>query len=291
MSSLTGLLIWKSKMAMAGSAISAAIALLMVFAPLVATHSPSKITLDMLSPPSPAHYFGTDSYGRDIFSRVVMATRDTMAVAALSLSIGFLGGLVLGVLGGYIRGKLELLLNRVTDLAMSFPSIMIALFIIAIYGSQGKNPLILAIGLTIVPRMARVIRGATLPIVAQEYVHAARALGGTSLRILIRHVLPNLVGTLVVLISLYLPEVILLEASLSFLGLGPPPDVPTWGRIISDGRAHIRTAPWVTIFPGSMIMITVIGFNLLGDGLRDLLDPKGRGRLRQAGARLQDGKA
>src|SRR5574341_457905 len=144
MSPLSRLMVVKSKLAVAGGAISAGICTLMVLAPLLATHSPSAITLDMFAPPGLDHYFGTDSYGRDIFSRVVMATRDTMGVAVLSLSIGFLGGLILGVLGGYGRGKLELLLNRVTDLAMSFPSIMIALFIIGIYGSQGKNPLILA---------------------------------------------------------------------------------------------------------------------------------------------------
>jgi peptide/nickel transport system permease protein len=162
---------------------------------------------------------------------------------------------------------------------MSFPSILTALFVLAIVGTAGKTALIVAIAFSFAPRVARVVYGATLPILHEDFILAEKALGAGHARILGIHVLPNLVAPITVLISIYLPAVILLEATLSFLGLGAPPDVPTWGRIISDGKKYMQVAPWLTIFPGIAIIVTSLGFNVLGDGLRDLLDPKSVTRL------------
>lgn len=278
---LIGLRLWHSRLAVAGLVISTWIIILAIFAPFIATHSPSGLTLEMLNPPSAEHYFGTDSYGRDVFSRIVMGSRESLGIAIAALGIGFIGGSILGLLAAYFRGMIDNLCSRFVDIMMSFPSIMIALFVLAIFTTAGKTPLTIAIGLTLIPRFARVIRGSTLPICEEDYVLAAKAAGARNLRIIVRHIIPNLVGPIMVLCSIYLPYVILLESSLSFLGLGPPPEVPTWGRIIADGRPYLRTAPWVAVFPGIAIMITVIGFNLIGDGLRDLLDPKTAGRLTQ----------
>lgn len=278
---LIGLRLWHSRLAVAGLAISGWIIILAIFAPWIATHSPSELTLEMLKSPSTEHFFGTDSFGRDVFSRIMMGSRESLSIAIIAVGIGFIGGSGLGLLAAYFRGMIDTLCSRLVDIMMSFPSIMIALFVLAIFTTAGKTPLTIAIGLTLIPRFARVIRGSTLPICEKDYVLAAKAAGAGNLRIIVCHIIPNLVGPILVLCSIYLPYVILLESSLSFLGLGPPPDVPTWGRIIADGRPYLRMAPWVAVFPGIAIMITVIGFNLIGDGLRDLLDPKTAGKLLQ----------
>jgi ABC-type dipeptide/oligopeptide/nickel transport system permease subunit len=177
------------------------------------------------------------------------------------------------------RNIAGLLLARLIDVGLSFPSIMTALLVLAIVGTGGKTALIIAIAFSYAPRIARVIFGSTLPILEQDFILAEKALGAGHLRILAIHVLPNLVAPITVLISIYLPHIILLEATLSFLGLGAPPDVPTWGRIIADGKGYMRVAPWLTVFPGIAIITTSLAFNLLGDGLRDLFDPRSATRL------------
>ncbi len=261
-------------MGVLGLALTGIVVLSALFAPIIVTHEPSSLSKDRLQPPGTSHLFGTDSYGRDVFSRVILGSRESLLIALSALLIGFVLGGLSGILAGYLGGWLDFLLSRLTETMMCFPSIMLALFVLAVFGAAGKTPLIIAVGLSLVPRFARVVRGAILPIREQDYIVAARGLGAGSAGIMWRHVVPNLVGPLTVLCTIYLPVIILLEASLSFLGLGAPPDVPTWGRIIADGRPYLRTAPWISVYPGIAIMLTVIGFNLLGDGLRDILDPK-----------------
>lgn len=274
-----GARLWHSKLGVAGIFLVGSMLILTFFAPLIQTHPPSELSLSLLEPPSCQHYLGTDSYGRDVFSRIVMGSRESLSLALGALTIGFLGGSIGGLLAGYFGGVVDITISRFVDVVMSFPSIMIALFVVAIFGTAGKLPIMIAIGLALLPRFARVIRGSTLPIRQREYILAARAISASHLRIILRHIVPNLAGTLTVLCTIYFPLVILLEASLSFLGLGPPPDIPTWGRIIADGRPYLRLAPWVSVCPGIAIFITVIGFNLIGDGLRDLLDPKVASKL------------
>ncbi|MBW2149050.1 MAG: ABC transporter permease [Deltaproteobacteria bacterium] len=217
---------------------------------------------------------GTDEHGRDLLSRIIWGGRVTLVLAIIALSLGGGFGILWGLLSAYLTGILGNFLNRLIDLFMSFPSIMTALFVLATFKSGGKAPLVIAISITLTPRFARVIRGSTLPILEEEFILAEQSLGASHLRILMAHVLPNLIAPITVLLSIYLPYVIILEAGLSFLGLGAPPDVPTWGRIIAEGKAFMQVAPWLTTFPGIAIVFTSVGFNILGDGLRDIFDPK-----------------
>jgi peptide/nickel transport system permease protein len=203
----------------------------------------------------------------------------TLSLALATVFFAGVLGTLWGLMAAYTRGIVGTLLNRGVDVVMSFPSIMLALLVLAIAGTGGKSPLVIAIAIALAPRFARVIHGSTLPILKEDFILAEKALGAGHARILGVHVLPNLVAPITVLTSIYLPFVIILESSLSFLGLGAPPDVPTWGRIIADGKAHIQVAPWLTLFPGIAIVFTALAFNLLGDGLRDLLDPRSSTRL------------
>lgn len=266
--------IFRHRMAVVGLLMVGVVVVGAAFAPLLSPYRPSAMSRDRLQPPSAKHILGTDSYGRDVFSRVLYGARESLILGALALLIGATIGATLGIVAGYFGGPIDIVLSRLMDMMLSFPSIMVALFVLAVFGTAGRMPLVIAIGLSLVPRFARVARGATLPIRSQDYIVAARSLGAGDWAIIVRHVLRNLVGPLTVLCSIYLPTVILIEASLSFLGIGPPPNLPTWGRIIADGRPYLRNAVWISVAPGIAIMLTVMGFNLVGDGLRDLLDPK-----------------
>jgi peptide/nickel transport system permease protein len=250
-----------------------------LLAPLLAPYGPSEFNPDLLHPPSGDYYLGTDGHGRDLFSRIVGGGRITLSLAITTIFFSGAFGTLWGLLAAYTKGLAGNFINRVIDVVMSFPSIMIALLVLAIVGTGGKIPLIIAIAVALSPRFARVIRGSTLPILEEDFIMAERALGAGHFRIVAIHLVPNLVGTITVLTSIYLPYVIMLESSLSFLGLGAPPDVPTWGRIIADGKAYMQIAPWLTIFPGVAIVFTALAFNLLGDGLRDVFDPRSATRL------------
>jgi peptide/nickel transport system permease protein len=249
------------------------------FAPLIAPYDASEFTEHLLNPPSGEHFLGTDTHGRDLFSRILYGTKITLSLAISTVFIASSIGILWGIIAAYTTGSLSNIINRMIDFGMSFPSIMTALFVLAIVGSGGKIAVILAIAISLAPRIARVIMGSTIPILKEDFILAEKALGATHVRILFIHVLPNLIAPITVLVSIFLPYVILLESSLSFLGLGAPPDVPTWGRIIADGKAFMQVAPWLTIFPGITIIFTAMAFNLLGDGLRDLLDPRSGTRL------------
>jgi len=250
-----------------------------VIAPLISPYGPSEFTADLLQSPSLKHYLGTDEHGRDLFSRLLWGGRSTLSIAIITICLGGSFGILWGLITAYIKGVTGNVLNRFVDLSMSFPSIMTALFVLAIFGTGGKTPLIIAIAITLAPRFARVIRGSTLPILEEDFILAEKALGAGHLRILIGHVLPNLVAPITVLMSIFLPYVIILEAGLSFLGLGVPPDVPTWGRIIAEGKKYMQVAPWLMTFPGIAIIFTSVAFNILGDGLRDVFDPRSKTRL------------
>lgn len=269
----------RSRLALWGAVMSAVVVLISLMAPLIAPYGVSQYTSDLLSPPSENHYLGTDSHGRDLYSRILRGGGVTLSLALTTVFFAGILGTLWGLMAAYTRGIVGTLLNRGVDVVMSFPSIMLALLVLAIAGTGGKTPLVIAIAIALTPRFARVIHGSTLPILKEDFILAEKALGASHARVLGVHVLPNLVAPITVLTSIYLPFVIILESSLSFLGLGAPPDVPTWGRIIADGKAYMQVAPWLTLFPGIAIVFTSLAFNLLGDGLRDLLDPKSSTRL------------
>jgi peptide/nickel transport system permease protein len=262
-------------------AIGAALMLVMVvtavFADALATHDP--ITTDAaltLARPGADHWLGSDHLGRDIYSRIVHGARVSLVVGVLSTLLGSVLGGMIGLLSGYFGGKIDLISQRVLDILQGLPLLVLALVMAAALGPSVPN-VILAISIPIVPRAARVIRASVLSIREMQYIEAARGLGTGHLRIAFRHVLPNTMGPFIVLATAQLGSAILVEAALSFLGLGIPEPYPSWGRMLSESAAeYVRTAPWLVIFPGVAISLTVFGTNLLGDALRDILDPRQR---------------
>jgi peptide/nickel transport system permease protein len=232
-------------------------------------------TAQRLAAPSPDFPFGTDALGRDLLSRVLYGARLSMQVALVSVAAATLAGGILGLVSGYVGGFVDLAIGRVLDVFFAFPAILLALGIVAALGPDPRN-VILAIAVVYTPIFARVVRGPVLAIKVREFVEAARAVGATRTRIVLRHVLPNLLPTLIVQISLALSWAVLTEGALSFLGLSAQPPAPSWGVMLNEGRQFLEFATHLAIFPGLAIMIAVLGFNLLGDGLRDALDPQRR---------------
>jgi len=228
-----------------------------------------------LTRPTAQHWFGTDHVGRDAWSRVIHGARLSMIVGGSVVALSFVGGVVFGVLGGYFRG-LDNVLMRVMDGLMAFPGIILAIAMMASLGPSVAN-VIVALGVVYVPRVARIVRGSVLVIRETPYVEAARALGVGDGRIIARHVLPNCMSPVIVQGTFIFAAAVLGEAALSFLGVGVPPQIPSWGNVLAEGRSYLQQAPWLTLFPGAAIMASILGLNLFGDGLRDLLDPKLRG--------------
>ena len=248
--------------------------LVAISAPWIAPHNPiEQSTINRLAPPSWDYPLGRDDFGRDVLSRIIYGTRVALTVGVLSVVLGGVIGTTIGVVAGYVGGKTETLLMRLVDVLLSFPDLITGLLVMAVLGS-GQIKLIVAIGLTIAPRFARISYGPTLALKEKEFVEAARALGQKSRVILSRHILPNIAGELLVLASLWTAAAIRLEASLSFIGLGVPPPTPTWGQMIRDGTRFLTQEPLLSIAPGVALLITVFAFNLVGDGLRDVLDPR-----------------
>lgn len=259
-----------------GLAVVVLYAALALLASAIAPYDPTHMeTMDALTGPSAEHPLGTDQYGRDVFSRVLYGARSTLSVAAGAVLLAILIGLPVGVLGGYFGGWVGAVLMRLMDVLLSFPALLLALTVIAVLGQLTVN-VIIAIGLVYVPQFARIARVAVLGIRELEYVEAGRALGSGHLRLLLRHIVPNSVAPLIVQATLALSLAVLYESALSFLGMGTQPPTPSWGLMLSDGRRFMELAPWVAIAPGVSIMLLVLGFNLLGDGLRDALDPRTR---------------
>ena len=264
----------RNKLAVAGAAMLIFLILVALTAPWLATHSPYKLSIkDRLQPPSLAHYLGTDSFGRDLYSRVVFGTAIALKVGLLSISFALVAGAILGLLSGYFRGLVDTLVMRVMDAILSFPTILLAIGIMAILGSGFIN-LMIALGLVYIPRFARVVRSSVLSIREKEYVEAARVSGCSHLTIMFIHILPNCWAPVIILATISFGYAILWEAALSFLGLGTPPPSPSWGSLLAEGKEFMSKAPWLTYFPGLAIAMAVLGLNLLGDGLRDVLDPR-----------------
>lgn len=259
--------------ALAAAAVIAVLFLVAIFAPAVSPHDPLEINLDHLrEPPSAAHPLGTDGKGRDVLSRIIYGARVSLSVGILAAVSSLLIGTLIGLTAGYFGGRVDVVLSQVFDVFLAFPSLLLAIGIGAVM-PPGLTSAMLAITLVGWAGFARLVRGIAVSLREQAYVEAAQAIGASSARIIFRHILPNALPLIIVAGSLRVGGFILLEAALSFLGLGVQPPTPTWGSMISLNRAYINSAPWMVISPGLAISITVISFNILGDFLRDRLDP------------------
>jgi peptide/nickel transport system permease protein len=232
-----------------------------------------------LWPPSREFPLGTDEFGRDMLSRIIHGARISLQVGIIATGISAVIGVILGAIAGYFGGRIDYLIQGMVDISWAFPTVLFALFLIAVLGPSLTNVMI-SVGLGYWGGYARVVRGQVLSLREWEFITAAHAIGASDLRIMFRHIMPNIVAPVIIMSTLMMADAILIEATLSFLGMGAQPPIPSWGSILSAGRAHMRLAPWETIFPGIAIMLTVLGFNLLGDGLRDALDPRLRASLR-----------
>lgn len=265
-----------------GAVVTLTIFLLAVFAPQVATHAVEQIDMaNRFSGPTWEHWLGTDNFGRDLWSRMVYGARISLSIALTAVAVSALVGTVVGLVSGYFGGWVDMLLMRIADIFLGFPAIVLALAIVAALGPGVVNVAV-AIAVVAWAEYARVVRAATLVLREQVYVQAARSLGASHTRVIFREILPNALGPIIVLSSLGLGTAILAESALSFLGFGLPPPQPTWGWTLSYGTRFLRDEPWLSIVSGAAIMITVLGFNLLGDGLRDVLDPR---QLSRGGAK------
>jgi len=264
----------KNKAAVVGAAISIVIIIVAIFAPWIAPYDP--LTQDVyyrLKPPDTGHLLGTDFYGRDILSRIIWGSRISLIVGTISVALAMVLGTALGILAGYLGGALESLVMRLADIMMSFPDEVFGIMMLVALGS-GLTKVIIVIALLFTPRFARVAYAPTLALKERDFVSAAVAVGASKKRIIWQHIMPNVLGDVLVMGSLWIGTAIRLEANLSFLGLGVAPPTPTWGNMVREGVDYLMSAPWVATFSGLAILITILGFNMLGDGIRDMVDPK-----------------
>ncbi len=261
-----------------GLVISLAILFAAIAAPLIATHGVEQMDMrNRFASPSLAHWLGTDNFGRDLWTRLIFGARVSLSIALIPVFIAATLGTLVGMIAGYFGGWVDLILMRVADVFLGFPALILVLAIVAVLGPGILN-VSLALVVVFWTDYARVVRSSTLVLREQAYVLAAKAIGASHLRILLKEILPNAWGPVLVLATLGLGNAILTESALSFLGFGVPPPQPTWGWTLAYGTRFMRSEPWLAIISGMTIMVTVLGFNLLGDGLRDLLDPKGLSR-------------
>ncbi|MEK4230748.1 ABC transporter permease [Solibacillus sp. FSL H8-0538] len=264
----------KSKSALVGTAIVAFFVLLAIIGPFIAPQGINDQNLSMrLQPPSGEFWFGTDDLGRDIFSRILHGARISLTVGLTAVLMSSVVGSFLGIIAGYYGRWVDTIISRIFDIMLAFPSILLAIAVVSILGPSLRNALI-AIAIINVPNFGRLIRSRVLTIKEEEYIHAARAIGMKNSRILWRHILPNSMTPVIVQGTLAIATAIIEAAALGFLGLGAEAPQPEWGKMLADARMFLMNAPWAMIFPGLSIMLTVVGFNLMGDGLRDALDPK-----------------
>jgi peptide/nickel transport system permease protein len=264
----------RNRLSLVGSLIVVSLLLVALAAPFLRLPSPVKLNIPQrFLPPGPGHWFGTDQLGRDVLSRVVHGARVSLMASVLTMLGAALPGVLLGIVAGVSSARVSGIVMRLMDLLMSFPPLLLAVAVAAALGT-GTRSIIIALGVVYLPRIVRVTRGIALSVIAQEYIVAAQALGSPRWRLVLRTVLPNCLSVVVVQLSLYFAEVLLAEAALSFLGLGEPPPTPTWGNILQDSQKYIRNAPWIAIFPGCAIGMSVLGLNLFGDAVRDAMDPR-----------------
>jgi peptide/nickel transport system permease protein len=268
----------RNRLVLFGTMLVLGMVLLAALADVVSPYDPTDMKIvAALKPPSAEHPFGTDRFGRDVLSRTIHGSRIALGVAVSSITLAFAIGTLLGLIGGYIGSWPDLAIGRLMDVLFSFPTLILAIAIAAMLG-PGLNNAALAIAVVYAPLFSRVARGPVIAERAKDHVVAALGLGAGAFRVVFRHILPNVLAPLIVQASVSLAFAILAEASLSYLGLGTQPPDPSWGTMLNEGRTYLETAPWMSVFPGLAIMLAVLGFNLLGDGLRDVLDPQLRGR-------------
>ncbi|MGH2534838.1 MAG: ABC transporter permease [Thermomicrobiales bacterium] len=268
---------WRNPIGIVGAIVVLLTILIAVAAPLIAPYDPDAQESERLLRPSWDNLMGTDELGRDTFSRIVFGARVSLQVGIISVLVALVVGAALGVLAGFFGGRLDGWLMRVVDILFAFPGLVLAIVIAGLLGPSRNNAMI-AIGVIYAPAFARVIRGSVLSVMSEPYIEAGRVMGATSSRLIRQHVLPNIVAPLIVMATVYLSSALLAEAGLSFLGLGTQPPEPSWGGMLNIARTYMEITPWMAIFPGLAIMIVVLGFNFLGDGLRDVLDPRLRER-------------
>ena len=264
---------WRNPIGIAGAIIVGFNVFVAAFGRFLWDVDPDELVATRLQAPSWAHPMGTDELGRDTLARIIHGAQVSLQVGVISVSIAFVVGVALGLFAGFFGGWLDSLLMRLVDLMFALPGLVLAIVIAGLLGPNRRNAMI-AIGIVIAPAFARVVRGAVLEVMGFPFVESSRALGASHARIITRHVLPNIVAPLIVLVTVYLSTAILSEAALSFLGLGTQPPEASWGGMLNSARAYLDIDPWLSIFPGAAIMVVVLGFNFLGDGLRDILDPR-----------------
>ena len=260
---------------LAGFIIVIAVALVALIGPVLWSVNYSDQVFRRLQSPNVQNPMGTDNLGRDVFSRVIHGAQVSLQVASIAVGVAVVIGLAIGILAALYGGKLDAFLMRIVDIMFAVPTLVLAILIAGLLGPSRTNAM-LAIGIVYAPVFARLARGTSLSVLSLPYVEAARSIGVSRGRMILRYLLPNIAGSMIVLASVYLSAAILTEASLSFLGLGTQPPEPSWGGMLSDSRTYMELAPWLAVFPGLAIMLVVLGFNFVGDGLRDLLDPRQR---------------
>ena len=264
---------WRNPIGMVGAAIVVFNLFVALLGPQIWRIDPNALDYLRFEPPSWAHPMGTDELGRDTLARIIHGAQVSLTVGLIAVSIAFVGGVLVGLLSGYYRGPVDSVLMRFVDIMFALPGIILAIVIAGLLGPNRRNAMI-AIGIVILPAFARVVRGSVLEVMGYPYTESARALGASGRRIMFRHVIPNIAAPLLVLVTVYLSVAILAEAALSFLGLGTQPPEASWGGMLSTSRTYVGLDAWLSIFPGLAIMVVVMGFNFLGDGLRDILDPR-----------------
>jgi peptide/nickel transport system permease protein len=266
----------KSRLALAGLALIALLYLIALLAPLIAPYDPiaqENVIATSYLPPSPLHWLGTDRFGRDVLTRILYGARISLAIGFVATAISVTLGTLLGAIAGYFGGKTDSAIMRFTDMVLAFPRLVLLIMIVALF-SPSIAVIITVLGLTQWPNTTRIVRGDVLSLREREFIQAARALGLSGRRIILRHLIPNVLAPVIVTATLGIGNTIVLEAGLSFLGLGVQPPTPSWGNMVADGRDNLIGAWWVATFPGLIIVLTVLAFNLVGDGLRDALDPR-----------------
>ena len=264
----------RHRLAVFGMIVLSLVIVMAVLGPLVTTYDPNGMDFNArFASPSINHLMGTDDFGRDIFTRIVYGAQVSLKVGIIAVIVATVIGTSFGVVAGYSNRILDEVIMRAMDVLYAFPAILLAIAVMAALG-KGENNAMIAIGIVYVPIFARIARGAVLGVRNEEYIMAARAMGGGHIRIVFIHILPNVLSPIIVEITLSLAFAILAEAALSFFGLGKPPPDPSWGRMLAEGREFYRQSTWMSVFPGLAIFLTVMGFNFIGDGLRDALDPR-----------------